>query len=102
MKWSKLMINEYLEEYPVSYKCPRITIKKDRCEGLPCVRNTEILAKTIATLAHNGMTQDKVLEKYPELTMEDLRDVYLYYQGPFRLFYHLELEYEPETEKVFL
>ena len=52
------MIDYYLEEYPVSYKCPRITIKKDRCDGLPCVRGTEIPAKNIATLAHNGMTQN--------------------------------------------
>lgn len=97
-----MMIDYYLEEYPVSYKCPRVTIKKDRCDGLPCVRGTDIPTKNIATLAHNGMTQDQVLEKYPELTMEDLKDVYLYYKGPFRLFYHLELDYLPETEKVFL
>lgn len=96
------MIDDYLEEYPVSYRCPRVTIKKYRCDGIPCVRGTDIPAKNIATLAHNGMPQDEVLKKYPELTMEDLRDVYLYYQGPFRLFYQLELDYSPETEKVFI
>lgn len=87
------MINEYIEEYPVSYQCPRITIQKGRCDGLPCIRGTEITAKSIAKLAHSGMNQDKVLELYPELEMEDLRDVYFYYHGPFRMFSHLEVEY---------
>lgn len=96
------MTEEYLEEYPVSYLCPRVTIQKYRCGGLPCVRGTEITAKSIATLAHNGVTQEEVLKKYPELTMEDLRDVYLYYKGPYKMFYRLELDYEEETTTVFL
>ena len=96
------MIDEYLEEYPVSYKCPRITIKKGRCGGLPCVRETEITAKSIAILAHNGVTQQKVIQKYPELTMEDLLDVYIYYQGPAYMFSQLELDYDNETKTIFL
>lgn len=94
------MIEEYLEEYPVSYQCPRVTIKKGRCDNLPCVRGTEISAKTIATLAHNGMSQDDVLKLYPELTLDDLRDVYLYYQGPSFMFLSLELETSEETKKL--
>lgn len=96
------MTEEYLEEYPVSYICPRVTIKKGRCDGLPCVRGTEITAKSIATLAHNGLTQDDVLIKYPELELDDLRDVYLYYQTTFKMFYHLEIDYPEETKTVFL
>lgn len=96
------MIEEYTKEYPVSYECSRITIKRDRCDGLPCVRGTEITAKSIATLAHNGMSQEEVLEKYPELTMEDLRDVYIYYQGPSYLFRQLELDYSEETKTIVL
>lgn len=96
------MIEEYTEEYPVSYKCPRVTIKKGRCDGLPCVRGTEITAKSIAILAHNGMSQEQVLEKHSELTMEDLRDVYIYYQGPAYMFRHLELDFDEETKTVVL
>jgi uncharacterized protein (DUF433 family) len=97
-----LVIDEYREEYPVSYRCPRITIKKGRCDGLPCVRKTEITAKSIAILAHNGATQQQVIQKYPELTMEDLLDVYIYYQGPASLFRNLELDYEEETKTILL
>jgi uncharacterized protein (DUF433 family) len=96
------MIEEYLEEYPVSYKCPRVTIKKGRCDGLPCVRGTDITTKSIAILAHNGLNQDEVLNMFPQLTIEDLRDVYIYYQGPSFQFLSLELDQENETEKVFL
>lgn len=78
------------EEYPVSYLCPRITIKKDRCDGIPCVRGTEITAKSIAMLATSGLTQDEVLNLYPTLILDDLKDVYLYYKGPFKMFLHLE------------
>jgi uncharacterized protein (DUF433 family) len=95
-------MTEYTEEYPVSYHCPRVTIKKDRCGGLPCVRGTEIPAKHIAILAHNGVTQDEVLTKYQELSIDDLRDVYIYYQGPWRLFSHLELDFTEETKTIFL
>lgn len=97
-----MMIEEYLEEYPVSYKCPRVTIQKNRCASLPCVRGTEITTKSIATMAHNGMTQDQVLEKYPELTMEDLKDVYTYYQGTHLMFLNHELDFFEETETVIL
>lgn len=84
------MIEQYLEEYPVSYLCPRITIKRDRCDGLPCVRGTDITAKTIAILASEGLTQKEVLNIYPELTVDDLYDAFLYYQGPIRMFSHYE------------
>lgn len=85
------MIEEYLEEYPVSYICPRITIKKYRCDGLPCVRGTDITVKSIAILASEGATQEEVLKKHPNLCMEDLKNVYLFYKGPFNLFSHLGL-----------
>lgn len=90
------------EEYPVSYLCPRITIQKGRCDGLPCVRGTNITTKSIAILAHNGATQDDVLQKYSQLTMEDLEHVYLYYRGPYSMFAHLEADYDEETKTVFL
>jgi uncharacterized protein (DUF433 family) len=96
------MIEEYLSEYPVSYLCPRVTIQKNRCLGLPCVRGTEITTKSIAILAHNGANQEQVLEKYPELTMEDLRDVYIYYSGPASMFQALELDFEEETKTIVL
>ena len=51
-------------------------------------------------LAHNGVTQEQVIQKYPELTMEDLLDVYIYYQGPASLFRNLELDYEEETKTI--
>lgn len=94
------MIEEFTEEYPVSYICPRVTIKRGRCDGLPCVRGTEVTAKSIAILAHNGAVQDDVLKKYSELTMDDLKDIYLYYQGPYKMFQHLELDFTEETKTV--
>lgn len=81
---------EFLEEYPVSYLCPRVTIKRDRCGGKPCIRGTEITVKKIANLANSGVSQQEVIKKYPELTMEDLRDVYIYYHGPHLMFQNLE------------
>lgn len=81
---------EFTEEYPVSYLCPRITIQRDRRDGKPCIRGTEITAKEIANLANFGLSQLDVLKKYPNLTMEDLTDVYIYYHGPHLMFQNLE------------
>lgn len=95
------MIEEYLEEYPVSYKCPRITIKKERCDGRPCIRGTEITARSIAALANVGITQQEIIKEFPQLTMEDLYDVYLYYHGPWTMFMHLEKDLiKDETTRI--
>lgn len=84
------MIEEYLDEYPVSYLCPRITIKKGRWDSLPCVRGTEIPAKVIAILSNEGLTEEEIFKMYPELNMDDLSDVFLYYKGPIKMFSHYE------------
>lgn len=97
------MTEDYLEEYSVSYECPRITIKKDRCEGRPCIRGTKIPARVIASLANAGITQQEILKSHPELTMEDLLDVYIYYHGPWLGFKHLEKDFpNPETTKIIM
>lgn len=87
------MIEEYFEEYPVSYLCPRVTIKKGRCDGRPCVRGTEITVESIAMMAADGATQQDVLKTYSQLTLEDLKDVYLYYLKPYQMFENLETNY---------
>lgn len=84
------MIEKYLEEYPVSYLCPRITIKRDRCDGLPCVRGTDITAISLAILANDDISPEEIIQIHPTLTMEDLIDVYVYYQGTIRMFSHYE------------
>lgn len=95
------MIEEYLEEYPVSYQCPRITIKKGRRNGRPCIKGTEITARSIAALANAGITQQEILAEFLDLTIEDLYDVYLYYHGPWTMFMHLEKDLiEDETTKI--
>jgi uncharacterized protein (DUF433 family) len=101
LKWRIFMIDEYLEEYPVSYKCPRITIQKGRSDGRPCIRGTEITTRTIASLANAGITQQEILESFPQLTMEDLLDVYIYYHGPWTMFRDLEKDLiKDETTKI--
>jgi uncharacterized protein (DUF433 family) len=100
-KWRILMIEEYLEEYPVSYECPRVTVQKGRCDGRPCIRGTEITTRAIASLANAGITQQEILKSFPQLTMEDLLDVYIYYHGPWVLFKHLEKDLlTDETTKI--
>ncbi len=40
------------------------------CGGKPVVRGTRIMVKTIRGMIAGGYTIDKVLEAYPELTVE--------------------------------
>jgi len=40
--------------------------------GKPIIRNTRIAVEFILELLSNGWTENKILENYPQLTMDDI------------------------------
>ena len=48
------------------------------CGGKPVVRGTRIMVKNILGMIAGGYTIDKVVEAYPELTVETVRGVLEY------------------------
>jgi len=52
----------------------RITVDPNRMGGEPCIRNLRIPVATIITMIAQGMTEIKILEYYPDLEKEDIRE----------------------------
>lgn len=54
-------------------KFDRITIQSGKCSGEPCIRGLRLPVHLIVSLLASGETMDTVLENYPELELEDIR-----------------------------
>jgi uncharacterized protein (DUF433 family) len=53
----------------------RITIEPDKRSGQPCIRGLRITVWDVQNWLAGGMTEDQILEDYPELEREDFRAV---------------------------
>jgi uncharacterized protein (DUF433 family) len=56
----------------------RITIDPARRSGQPCIRNLRITVKDILEYLAGGMTEQQVLEEFPELEHADLAAIYAF------------------------
>ena len=56
----------------------RITIDPDRMNGQPCVRNMRLTVKRVVELAALYPNCEEILQEYPELEDEDIRQALLY------------------------
>jgi uncharacterized protein (DUF433 family) len=52
----------------------RITVDPAQMDGLPCVRNLRIPVATVIGMVSEGMTEDQILNAYPDLEWEDIRE----------------------------
>ena len=50
----------------------RITVDPGVCGGRPCIRGMRIRVIDILDLLASGLTQDQVLEEFPDLEREDI------------------------------
>lgn len=57
---------------------PRITTRPDRMEGAPCIRGMRIPVSTVVRMVANGLSTAEILEMYPKLEAEDIREALLY------------------------
>lgn len=53
----------------------RITVHPDQMGGVPCVRGLRIPVATVVGLVAQGMSADDILAEYPDLEIEDVREV---------------------------
>lgn len=56
----------------------RITIDPEQMGGVPCIRGLRIPVATVVGMVADGMTDDEILEAYPDLELGDIREA-LYY-----------------------
>ena len=56
----------------------RITVDPSICGGRPCVRGTRIYVAVILDGLAEGLTQEQLIDHYPQLTPEDIRAALAY------------------------
>lgn len=56
----------------------RITVDAHQMGGVPCIRGMRIPVATVVSMVSEGMTEAEILEAYPDLTFEDIREALRY------------------------
>ena len=56
----------------------RITTDPNQMGGVPCIRGLRIPVATIVAMAADGMTVEEILQAYPDLAPEDIREALRY------------------------
>lgn len=52
----------------------RITIEPDKMGGVPCIRGLRVPVATVVGMVAEGMTTEEILEAYPYLEPDDIRE----------------------------
>ena len=56
----------------------RVTLRPGVCGGKPCIRDTRIEIAIILDGLAEGMTEEDIIDHYPQLTREDIRATLAY------------------------
>jgi len=56
----------------------RITVDPHQMGGLPCIRSLRIPVATVVGMVGEGLTEKEILEAYPDLEIEDVREALRY------------------------
>jgi len=59
-------------------KFARITVNPNQMGGVPCIRGLRIPVATVVGMVAEGMTEEEILEAYPDLEPEDIREALRY------------------------
>jgi uncharacterized protein (DUF433 family) len=55
-------------------KFTRITVKPDQMGGVPCIRGLRIPVVTVIGMVAEGMSQEEILDAYPDLEPADIQE----------------------------
>ena len=56
----------------------RITVDPAQMGGVPCIRGMRIPVATVVAMVADGMRAEEILEHYPDLEREDIREALRY------------------------
>lgn len=59
-------------------KFTRITVNPKQMGGVPCIRGLRIPVATVVAMVADQMTETEILEAYPDLDPEDIREALQY------------------------
>ena len=57
---------------------PRITVNPNQMGGVPCIRGLRIPAATVVAMVADAMSEEEILQAFPDLEPEDIRQALLY------------------------
>ena len=57
---------------------PRITVNPEQMGGLPCIRGLRIPVAAVVEMVSEGMTEAEIINDYPDLEPEDIREALRY------------------------
>lgn len=57
---------------------PRITINPHQMGGVPCIRGLRIPVATVVDMVAAGMTDVEILQDFPDLELDDIREALRY------------------------
>ena len=56
----------------------RITVDPEKMGGVPCIRDLRIPVASVVAMVADGMSIEEVLNLYPDLEVEDIREALLF------------------------
>ena len=56
----------------------RITVNAAQMNGVPCIRGLRIPVATVVGMVAEGMPESEILDAYPDLQSEDIREALRY------------------------
>jgi uncharacterized protein (DUF433 family) len=56
----------------------RITVNPHQMGGVPCLRGLRIPVATVVGMVADGMSEERILKAYPDLTGDDIREALRY------------------------
>jgi len=56
----------------------RITINPKQMDGVPCIRGLRIPVSTVVGMVADGMTEEEILEAFPDLERQDIQEALKY------------------------
>jgi len=56
----------------------RITVNPHQMGGVPCLRGLRIPVATVVGMVADGMSDERILKAYPDLTADDIREALRY------------------------
>jgi uncharacterized protein (DUF433 family) len=56
----------------------RITVRPEQMGGIPCIRGLRIPVATIVGMVSEGMTEAEILNEYPDVKLDDIREALRY------------------------
>jgi uncharacterized protein (DUF433 family) len=59
-------------------KLRRITINSEQMRGKPCIRGMRIPVYIVVGMVADGMTTEEILEYYPDLEPQDIKEALLF------------------------